>query len=42
VVVKNGAFLDHAVVTTDVYIGPHTNLRGCVIGKNSDIMRGAR
>jgi mannose-1-phosphate guanylyltransferase / phosphomannomutase len=42
VVVKAGAFLDHAVVHDNAYIGPQTNLRGCVIGKNSDVMRGAR
>jgi mannose-1-phosphate guanylyltransferase/phosphomannomutase len=42
VVVKSGAFLDHAIVHDNVYIGPHTNLRGCVIGKDADIMRGAR
>ncbi len=42
VVVKSGAFLDRAVVHDNVYIGPQTNLRGCVIGKNSDVMRGAR
>ncbi|MGQ0843901.1 MAG: sugar phosphate nucleotidyltransferase [Sporichthyaceae bacterium] len=42
VVVKAGAFLDRAVVHDNVYIGPQTNLRGCVIGKNSDVMRGAR
>jgi len=42
VVVKAGAFLDHAIVHDNVYIGPHTNLRGCVIGKDADVMRGAR
>ncbi|HVE75052.1 MAG TPA: mannose-1-phosphate guanyltransferase, partial [Mycobacteriales bacterium] len=42
VVVKSGAFLHRAVVHDNVYVGPHANLRGCVIGKNSDIMRGAR
>ena len=26
----------------DVFIGPHTNLRACVVGKNTDIMRAAR
>ncbi|MEK8142259.1 hypothetical protein NKH18_06415 [Streptomyces sp. M10(2022)] len=26
----------------NVYIGQHSNLRGCVIGKNTDIMRAAR
>jgi mannose-1-phosphate guanylyltransferase/phosphomannomutase len=42
VVVKSGAFLHRAVVHDNVYIGPQTNLRGCVIGKNADVMRGAR
>ncbi|MDQ1626375.1 MAG: mannose-phosphate guanylyltransferase / phosphomannomutase [Actinomycetota bacterium] len=42
VVVKNGAFLHRAVVHDNVFIGPQTNLRACVIGKNTDIMRAAR
>jgi mannose-1-phosphate guanylyltransferase/phosphomannomutase len=42
VVVKGGAFLDRAVVHDNVFIGPQASLRGCVIGKNSDIMRAAR
>jgi len=42
VVVKTGAFLHRAVVHDNVYVGPHTNLRGCVIGKNTDVMRAAR
>src|SRR3954465_1371279 len=42
VVVKGGAFLHRAVVHDNVFIGPAANLRGCVIGKNSDVMRGAR
>jgi mannose-1-phosphate guanylyltransferase/phosphomannomutase len=42
VVVKNGAFLHRAVVHDNVFIGPQTSLRGCIIGKNSDIMRAAR
>lgn len=42
VVVKEGAFLHRAVVNDNVYVGPQTNLRGCVIGKNSDVMRSAR
>jgi mannose-1-phosphate guanylyltransferase/phosphomannomutase len=41
-VVKSGAFLHRAVVQDNVYVGPQVNLRGCVIGKNTDIMRGAR
>jgi mannose-1-phosphate guanylyltransferase/phosphomannomutase len=42
VVVKTGAFLHRAVVHDNVFIGPHSNLRACVIGKNTDIMRAAR
>lgn len=42
VVVKSGAFLHKTVVHDNVYVGPHTNLRGCVIGKNTDVMRAAR
>jgi len=42
VVVKSGAFLHRAVIHDNVYVGPQTNLRGCVIGKNADVMRGAR
>jgi len=40
--VKNGAFLHRAIVHDNVFIGPQTNLRACVIGKNTDIMRAAR
>ena len=42
VVIRRGAFLHRAVVHDNAYIGPHTNLRGCVVGKNTDVMRGAR
>ncbi|RJL20828.1 mannose-1-phosphate guanyltransferase [Bailinhaonella thermotolerans] len=42
VVVKEGGFLHRAVVHDNVFVGPSTNLRGCVIGKNTDIMAGAR
>jgi mannose-1-phosphate guanylyltransferase/phosphomannomutase len=42
VVVKSGAFLHKAVVHDNVYIGPQTNLRGCVVGRNTDVMRAAR
>ncbi|WP_433323436.1 sugar phosphate nucleotidyltransferase [Spirillospora sp. CA-294931] len=42
VVVKEGAFLHRAVVHDNVFIAPSTNLRGCVIGKNTDLMAGAR
>ncbi|MEV5569828.1 mannose-1-phosphate guanyltransferase [Spirillospora sp. NPDC052269] len=42
VVVKEGAFLHRAVVNDNVFVGPAAHLRGCVIGKNTDIMAGAR
>jgi mannose-1-phosphate guanylyltransferase/phosphomannomutase len=42
VVVKRGAFLHRAVIHDNVFIGPQANLRGCIIGKNTDIMRAAR
>ena len=39
---RTGAFLHRAVVHDNVFVGPQTNLRGCVIGKNTDVMRAAR
>lgn len=42
VVVKSGAFVHRAVIHDNVYVGPQTNLRGCVVGKNTDVMRAAR
>ncbi|RFU40442.1 mannose-1-phosphate guanyltransferase [Actinomadura logoneensis] len=42
VVVKEGAFLHRAVVHDNVFVGPSANLRGCVVGKNTDVMAGAR
>jgi len=42
VVVRAGAFVHRAVVHDNVFIGPQANLRGCVVGKNTDIMRAAR
>ncbi len=42
VVAKQGAFLHRAVIHDNVFIGPQTNLRACVVGKNTDVMRGAR
>ena len=42
VVVKGGAFLHRAVVHDNVFVGPMANLRGCVVGKNTDVMRAAR
>ncbi len=42
VVVKEGAFLHRAVVHNNVYIGVGATLRGCVIGKNTDLMAAVR
>jgi mannose-1-phosphate guanylyltransferase / phosphomannomutase len=42
VVVKGGAFLHRAIVHDNAYIGPGSNLRGCVVGKNTDVKRNAR
>jgi mannose-1-phosphate guanylyltransferase/phosphomannomutase len=42
VVVKEGAFLHRAVVHNNVYVGIGVTLRGCVIGKNTDVMASAR
>ncbi|NHC14275.1 mannose-1-phosphate guanyltransferase [Motilibacter deserti] len=42
VVVKSGAFLHRAVVHDNVFIGPQTSLRACVVGKNTDVMRAGR
>ena len=42
VIVRTGAFLHRAIVHDNVFIGPQTNLRACVIGKNTDVMRGGR
>ncbi|HEY3688009.1 MAG TPA: mannose-1-phosphate guanyltransferase [Streptosporangiaceae bacterium] len=41
-VIKDGAFLHRAVLHGNVYVGGGVNLRGCVIGKNTDIMSAAR
>jgi len=42
VVVKAGAVVERSVVHDNVFIGPRVSLRGAVIGRNSDVMRGAR
>ncbi|HWG94251.1 MAG TPA: mannose-1-phosphate guanyltransferase, partial [Mycobacteriales bacterium] len=42
VVVKEGAQLERAVVHDNAFVGAQASLRGCVVGKNTDIMRGAR
>src|SRR5206468_1361926 len=40
--VRSGAFLHRCVVHDYVYVGPSTSLRGCVVGKNSDVKYGAK
>lgn len=42
VVVKSGAFIERAVVHDNVFVGPQSSLRACVVGKNTDVMRSAR
>lgn len=42
VVVRSEAFLHRAVVHDNCYIGASANLRGCVLGKGTDIMSRAR
>ena len=41
-IVKEGAFLHRAIVHNNVYVGRGATLRGCVIGKNTDVMSQAR
>ena len=41
VVVMGGAVVERAVVHDNVFVGPQASLRGCVIGKNTDVMRAA-
>ena len=38
VIVKEGAFLHRAIVHNNVYVGRGVTLRGCVVGKNTDVM----
>ena len=40
--VRSGAELHRAVVHDHAYVGPSAVLRGCVLGKNSDVKAGAR
>jgi mannose-1-phosphate guanylyltransferase/phosphomannomutase len=42
VVVKAGAVVERSVVHDNVFIGPRVSLRGAIVGRNSDVMRGAR
>ncbi|MGH2682423.1 MAG: sugar phosphate nucleotidyltransferase, partial [Actinomycetota bacterium] len=42
VVVKSGSFVHRAIVHDNAYVGSAASLRGCVLGKNSDVKHGAR
>jgi mannose-1-phosphate guanylyltransferase/phosphomannomutase len=42
VVVKAGAVIERSVVHDNVFIGPRASLRGCTVGRNTDVMRAAR
>ncbi|MDP9407671.1 MAG: NDP-sugar synthase, partial [Actinomycetota bacterium] len=42
VVVKSGAVVERSVVHDNSFLGPRSVLRGCVVGKNTDVMRSAR
>jgi mannose-1-phosphate guanylyltransferase / phosphomannomutase len=40
--VGEDAFVQRAVIHDNVYLGPGVRLRGCVVGRSSDLRRGAR
>ncbi len=42
VVMKSGALTERAIIHDNVFIGPRATLRGCVVGRNTDVMRAAR
>jgi mannose-1-phosphate guanylyltransferase / phosphomannomutase len=42
VVVKAGAVVERSVVHDNVFVGPRASLRGCTVGRNTDVMRAAR
>jgi mannose-1-phosphate guanylyltransferase/phosphomannomutase len=42
VVVKSGAVVERSVVHDNAYLGSRAVLRGCVVGKDTDVMRSAR
>lgn len=41
-VIKAGAFLNRAIIWDNVYVGAGANLRGCIVGRNCDLKKGAR
>lgn len=42
VIVKSGAHTHRSIIWDNSYLGPHSTLEGCVVGKNCDIRAGAR
>ena len=42
VMVNSGAILQRSIVHDGAYLGGNSSLRGCVLGKNSDVKAGAR
>ena len=42
VIIKSGAHTHRAIIWDNAYVGPHSFLGGCVVGKNCDIRSGAR
>jgi mannose-1-phosphate guanylyltransferase/phosphomannomutase len=40
--VGRDAFIQRAVVNDNVYLGPSVRLRGCIVGRSSDLRSGAR
>lgn len=42
VMVKQGAFLHRAVLHDNCFVGPQASLRGCVLGRNTAVLRAGR
>jgi mannose-1-phosphate guanylyltransferase/phosphomannomutase len=42
VAVGSGVTVERSIVHDNVYLGPGSALRGCVVGRSTDVMRGAR
>ncbi|HMK97961.1 MAG TPA: sugar phosphate nucleotidyltransferase, partial [Acidimicrobiales bacterium] len=40
--VSPGTYLERAIVHDNAYIGPGVQLRGCIVGRSTDLRRGAR
>jgi mannose-1-phosphate guanylyltransferase/phosphomannomutase len=41
-VIKTGAFVHRSIIWDNVYVGPSSHIRGCVIGRNCDIKQAAK